>query len=69
MTVNPDLAISHAERLASIEAKLDQLLDRTKEDRGDFRGRIRNLEMWRYGTGAALVASITSLLPSSSGKG
>lgn len=69
MTVNPDLAISHAERLASIEAKLDQLLDRTKEDRGDFRGRIRNLEMWRYGTGAAILASIANLVPSSATKG
>lgn len=69
MTASPDFAISHAERLASIEAKLDTLLERSKEDRGDFRSRIRNLELWRYGTGAAIVASLANLVPPSVKKG
>lgn len=69
MTANVETAISHAERLASIEAKLDTLLERSKEDRGDFGGRIRNLEVWRYGTGAAVVASIANLFSHTSGKG
>lgn len=56
------------ERLARIESKVDQLLERTKEDRTDFRGRIRHLEAWRYGTGAAVLASIVNLIPGSTGK-
>lgn len=56
------------ERLARIESKVDQLLERTKEDRTDFRGRIRQLEHWRYGTGAAVIASIISFLPGSTPK-
>lgn len=69
MTQSVDAAISQAERLARIEEKVDTLLERSREDRGDFRSRIRNLEMWRYGTGAAVVASIASLFPHSGGKG
>lgn len=56
------------ERLARIETKVDQLLERTKEDRTDFRGRIRALEYWRYGTGAAVIASVVNLIPGSTGK-
>lgn len=57
------------ERLARIETKVDQLLERTKEDRTDFRTRIRALEYWRYGTGAAVVASVINFIPGSTGKG
>lgn len=57
------------ERLARIETKVDQLLERTKEDRTDFRGRIRALEYWRYGTGAAVIASVVNLIPGSTPKG
>jgi len=57
------------ERLARIETKVDQLLERTKEDRTDFRGRIRALEYWRYGTGAAVIASVVNLIPGSTTKG
>jgi hypothetical protein len=57
------------ERLARIETKVDQLLERTKEDRTDFRARIRALEYWRYGTGAAVIASIVNLIPGSTPKG
>jgi hypothetical protein len=57
------------ERLARIETKVDQLLERTKEDRTDFRGRIRALEYWRYGTGAAVIASVLNLIPGSTPKG
>lgn len=57
------------ERLARIETKVDQLLERTKEDRTDFRGRIRALEYWRYGTGAAVIASVVNLIPGSVPKG
>lgn len=57
------------ERLARIETKVDQLLERTKEDRTDFRSRIRALEYWRYGTGAAVIASVVNFIPNSTGKG
>jgi len=57
------------ERLARIETKVDQLLERTKEDRTDFRTRIRALEYWRYGTGAAVIASVINLIPGSTPKG
>jgi len=57
------------ERLARIETKVDQLLERTKEDRTDFRSRIRALEYWRYGTGAAVIASVVNLIPGSTPKG
>ena len=57
------------ERLARIETKVDQLLERTKEDRTDFRGWIRALEYWRYGTGAAVIASVVNLIPGSTTKG
>lgn len=56
------------ERLARIETKVDQLLERTKEDRTDFRARIRALEYWRYGTGAAVIASVVNMIPGSTGK-
>ena len=69
MTQNVEAAISHAERLARIEEKVDTLLDRSKEDRTDFRSRIRALEYWRYGTGAAVIASVASLIPGSTLKG
>ena len=49
------------ERLATMEAKLDYLVERATEDRTDFKGRIRALEFWRYGTGAAMVASAVNL--------
>jgi len=49
------------ERLATIEAKVDYLVERATEDRSDFRGRIRALELWRYGTGAAMIASTINL--------
>lgn len=64
-----EVDVERAERLARMEEKLDILVERSKEDRGDFRGRIRNLEMWRYGTGAAIVASIANLVPPSLKKG
>lgn len=57
------------ERLARIETKVDQILERTKEDRTDFRTRIRALEYWRYGTGAAVIASVINLVPGSVPKG
>jgi len=49
------------ERLASIETKVNYLVERASEDRTDFRGRIRALEYWRYGTGAAMIASAVGL--------
>lgn len=64
-----EVDVERAERLARMEEKLDILVERSKEDRGDFRGRLRNLEMWRYGTGAAIVASIANLVPASLKKG
>lgn len=57
------------ERLARIETKVDQILERSREDRNDFRLRIRALEYWRYGTGAAVIASIVNLIPGSTPKG
>lgn len=57
------------ERLARIETKLDQILERTGEDRLDFRGRIRQLEHWRYGTGAAMVVSLMNFVVGNSTKG
>ena len=56
------------ERLARIETKLDQALERAREDRSEFGKRIRALEYWRYGTGAAVIASVVSFIPSSTGK-
>lgn len=64
-----EVDVERAERLARMEEKLDILVERSKEDRSDFRGRLRNLEMWRYGTGAAIVASIANLVPPSLKKG
>lgn len=49
------------ERLASIETKVNYLVERATEDRTDFKGRIRALEIWRYGTGAAMIASAVNL--------
>lgn len=66
MTSSPDSTIP--ERLARIETKLDQVLERTREDRADTRSRLQKLEYWRYGTGAAVIASIVSFIPSSTGK-
>jgi hypothetical protein len=57
------------ERLARIETKIDQLLERTGEDRVDFKTRIRQLEHWRYGTGAAMVMSLMNVVLGSSTKG
>ncbi|AVP41358.1 hypothetical protein SEA_YARA_24 [Streptomyces phage Yara] len=54
---NPDIG----ERLAAIETKVDYLVERATEDRTDFQGRIRGLEIWRYGTGAAIIASAINL--------
>lgn len=54
---SPDIG----ERLAAIETKVDYLVERATEDRSDFRGRIRALEIWRYGTGAAMIASAVNL--------
>lgn len=56
------------ERLASIETKVNYLVERASEDRTDFKGRIRALEFWRYGTGAAMVASAVSLFGGSAPK-
>ncbi len=61
--------VTQAERMARIEEKVDTLLERTKEDRGDFRSRLRNLEYWRYGTGAAILASVANMIPPSVKKG
>jgi len=69
MTANVDAAISNAERLARMEEKIDTLLERSREDRTDFKSRLRNLELWRYGTGAAIVASLANLVPPSVKKG
>lgn len=61
-----DLSREDAERIVRIEessrrleAKIDAVLLRQGEDRTDFQMRIRALERWRYGTGAALLAGIT----------
>lgn len=61
---DPDIG----ERLARIETKVDAILERATEDRTDFRGRIRALEYWRYGTGAAMIASAVGLFGGSAPK-
>lgn len=57
------------ERLARIETKIDMLLERTGEDRVDFKSRIRQLEHWRYGTGAAVVVSLVNFVLGNATKG
>lgn len=58
-----DLSRADIERLARIENKVDTILERTAEDRLDFRGRIRALERWRWGTGAALIGAVLAFIP------
>lgn len=60
-----------AERLASIETKVDFLVERAKEDRNEskkdrseIRNRVRNLEAWRYGVGGSFVLALVSLISS-----
>jgi hypothetical protein len=50
------------ERLARIEEKVDTLIERSREDRVDMKARVRALEAWRYGTGAALITAVVALL-------
>lgn len=59
---SPDTEGTPLERLVRIETKVDALLERAQEDRNDFRGRLRALERWRYGTGAAVLMAVTPLL-------
>lgn len=65
----PDPEGGPLERLARIETKVDMLLERAQEDRNDFRGRLRALERWRYGTGAAVLMALAPILSSSLPKG
>ena len=65
----PDMEGTPLERLTRIETKVDMLLERAQEDRNDFRGRLRALERWRYGTGAAVLMALAPILSSSLPKG
>jgi len=46
------------DRLARIEAKLDELITRQERQSDDHEARLRALEKWRYAWPTAIAASI-----------